>query len=90
MVDSAARIGGDTVVLGGNAVYEADESISGSAYVLGGHLSHVTRSSGEGEQRHRGVTWASCCSFGGVGGRLLLLLLLSGRMFGAAGSTACS
>jgi hypothetical protein len=53
VVDSQARIGGDTVVLGGNAVYEADESLSGSAYVLGGHLSHVTRPSGEGEQRHR-------------------------------------
>src|ERR1700733_5758620 len=25
VVDSAARIGGDTVVLGGNAVYETDE-----------------------------------------------------------------
>jgi len=31
------------VVLGGNAVYESDESISGSAYVLGGHMSHVEK-----------------------------------------------
>jgi hypothetical protein len=29
------------VVLGGNAVYETDESLSGSAYVIGGHLSRV-------------------------------------------------
>ena len=35
VVDSQARIGGDTVVLGGNAVYETDESLAGSAYVLG-------------------------------------------------------
>jgi hypothetical protein len=49
VVDSAARIGGDTVVLGGNAVYETDESISGSAYVLGGHISHV----GKTNQAHR-------------------------------------
>ncbi len=41
VVDSAARIGGDAVVLNGNAVYEADESISGSAYVLGGHMSRM-------------------------------------------------
>src|ERR1700743_1630290 len=27
VVDSQARIGGDTVVLGGNAVYETDESL---------------------------------------------------------------
>ena len=53
VVDSQARIGGDTVVLGGNAVYEVDECSRGSAYVLGGHLSHVTRPSGEGERRHR-------------------------------------
>ena len=39
----AARIGGDTVVLAGNAVYETDESISGSAYVLGGHMSRMGR-----------------------------------------------
>ena len=30
------------MVLGGNAVYETDESLSGSAYVVGGHLSHVS------------------------------------------------
>jgi hypothetical protein len=43
VVDSQARIGGDTAVLVGNAVYEMDESLAGSAYVLGGHLSHVSR-----------------------------------------------
>ena len=40
-LDSQARIGGDTVVLGGNAVYETDASITGNAYDLGGHLART-------------------------------------------------
>jgi hypothetical protein len=52
-VDSQARIGGDTVVLGGNAVYETDESLAGSAYVLGGHLLHFSDSSGVGRGQRR-------------------------------------
>lgn len=78
VVDSQARIGGDTVVLGGNAVYEADESLSGSAYVLGGHLSHVTRASGEGEQRHR----VNVSPFFFWGLAVLVVLLLLSWVFG--------
>ena len=48
-----ALAGGDTVVLGGNAVYETDESLSGSAYVLGGHLSHVSKTNAQNHARSR-------------------------------------
>ena len=53
VVDSQARIGGDTAVLVGNTVYESDDSLSGSAYVLGGHLSHVAKSTDDQRARSR-------------------------------------
>lgn len=37
--DAQARVLGDTAVLFGNLVYETEDVLSGSAYVLGGHTS---------------------------------------------------
>jgi len=54
-------------------VYETDESLSGSAYVLGGHMSHVSKASAEGRSPHRvSVGPLFFCLLG-----VLVLLLLS-------------
>jgi hypothetical protein len=66
------------VVLGGNAVYEADESLAGSAYVLGGHLSHVSREKGDGKKR---ISLSPTVSgVIGVGVLLLLFLVVAARV----------
>lgn len=69
VVDAQARILGRTAVMAGNAVYESDESLSGDAFVLGGHVSSLAGSRAHDHRRMALTPWAAC-------GLVLLGLLL--------------